>query len=443
MVNRSRAAEAEGTEALRREPPRQPLGVVVRVVQGTASPTSFRLAAGSCRVGAGSDNDLVVVDKAVSRAHLELTLVAEGVLVRDLGSRNGTFYRGQRVGEITLAPGSRLTLGSTELCFESDLEDFEQTSAEGPSRYAALLGKTPSMRRLFALMRRLEGSLVNVLVEGESGTGKELVAKALHDHSQVAHNPFIAINCGALDRSLARSELFGHKKGAFTGAVSSSPGAFEEANGGTLFLDEVGELPLDVQPVLLRVLESGESCRVGESTGQSVKVRVIAATNRNLKDEVESGSFRADLYYRLMVVKLSVPPLRDRRDDIPVLANHFAAEVGLGVLPDAVQSELLNRDWPGNVRELKHALLAYSAVGMLQTPEQTPLGDLEAALRRVVDLTRPYTEQKDELVQRMTRIYLSGLIEHTSHNLSEAARIAGLQRGYMRKLLEKLGISRE
>jgi DNA-binding NtrC family response regulator len=443
MATRSQPGEPEPTEALPRAVPKEPLGAVVRVVSGKSSAALFRLTSGVCRVGAGPDNELVIDDKAVSRSHLELGLAAEGVRVRDLGSKNGSFFQGQRVGEMILALPARLTLGSTELALDSDVEEFETTRADGPAEYGPLIGKTPAMRRLFALMRRLEGSLVNVLIEGDSGTGKELVARALHDYSQIAAGPFVPINCGALDRALARSELFGHKKGAFTGAVSSSSGAFEEANGGTLFLDEVGELPVDVQPVLLRVLESGHYSRVGETALQPIKVRVIAATNRNLKQEVDAGTFRSDLYYRLVVVKLGVPPLRERREDIALLAHHFARELGLQALPAEVVRELENQAWPGNVRELRHALLAYSALGTLQTPEQTPLGELEAILRRVLDVQRPYAEQKEELVQRMTRIYLDMLLEHTKGNRSEAARMAGLQRGYLRKLLEKLGKASE
>jgi transcriptional regulator with GAF, ATPase, and Fis domain len=251
----------------------------------------------------------------------------------DLGSRNGTFYAGQRVGELTLTFGSHFTLGSCEFAIESDAEDLEATGAAGPSEYGGMVGRSAPMRRLFGLMKRLEGSLVNVLIRGESGTGKELIARALHEHSRLKGMPFVALNCGALDRALVRSELFGYKKGAFTGAISSGTGAFEEADGGTLFLDEIGELPLDVQPVLLRVLESGEFSRVGESPTRPAKVRVIAATNRKLKDDVERGTFRADLYYRLMVVELVAQPLRERREDIPLLTQHLCREIGIENLP--------------------------------------------------------------------------------------------------------------
>ena len=431
----------EETEALKPYGAQPPLAALITCVAGASSPTRLRLSSGSCRVGAGPGNDLVLEDKAVSRDHLELELCPEGVRVRDLGSRNGTFYLGQRVQEMTLGLGSRLTLGCTELSIAADVEDFEGTSPDGPKRYGALLSQAPSMRYLFALLGRLEGSLVNVFIQGESGTGKELIARAIHEHSRVRGGPFVALNCGVLDRALVRSELFGHKKGAFTGAVAASPGAFESAEGGTLFLDEVGELPLDVQPMLLRAIESGSIARLGETHELAVNVRVIAASNRDLQDEVDDGNFRLDLYHRLMVVKLSVPPLRERPEDTRLLAQHFASEVGLPSLPEDVLSELEGRRFPGNVRELKNALLSYAAVGLLPDAAPKRPEQLEQVLAELLDVRRPYAEQKEEVVQHMTQVYLTLLMQHTGGNRSEAARIAGLQRGYLRRLLEKYGIS--
>lgn len=442
MGNRT-PLQGDATEALRTSLPCEPLAAVVRVIQNGRRTTGLRLSAGSYCVGAAPGNDLVIDDAAVSRSHLELTLVPEGVRVRDLGSRNGTFYLGQRVGELVLALGSRIRLGNTELLFEADLEALEGTQSAGLSHYGELHGTSPAMQRLYSLLRRLEGSLVNVLIEGESGTGKELIARAIHRYSTLASKPFVAINCGALDRSLVRSELFGHKKGAFTGAASDSIGALGEANGGTLFLDEVGELPLEIQPILLRVLESGTYTRVGETKERSVRLRVIAATHRSLEQDVTARLFRQDLYYRLMVVRLTVPPLRDRPEDVPVLARHLAGQLGLAELPGEVLAELQTHSFPGNVRELKHALAAYVALGEL--PERTQPaprsgGDLDAELRAFVDLDRPYAEQKDALIERMTRIYLQMLMERTGGNRSEAARLANLQRGYLRRLLEKYGL---
>lgn len=430
----------EGTEALTRSVLTEPLPVLLRVMQGDKLARQITLKPGLFRVGAGRDNDLVVEDPAVSRAHLELRVVAEGVAVKDLASRNGTFYLGQRVGEMTLALGCRVIIGGTELRFEADVAEFERTQPTELSSYGQLRGGSPSMRKLFALLKRLEGSLVNILIEGESGTGKELIARALHQNSKLSDRPFVVVNCGALDRSLVRSELFGHKKGAFTGAHGESDGAIGEADGGTLFLDEVGELPLDVQPMLLRVLESGTYVRVGESRERPVSLRIIAATNRVLSEEVEEGQFRRDLFYRLMVVKLSVPPLRERPEDVEILARHLADAMGLSPLPDSVVSALKKRRLLGNVRELKHAPLAYGAVGELPEEKAPARGDLEALLRSRIDLDRPYAEQKEELVELMTRIYLELLVNRVGGNRSEAARLAGLQRGYLRRLLEKYGL---
>lgn len=423
-----------------------PLFALARVVAKEGSRAQkLSLGPGTYRIGAAPDCDLILEDSAVSRAHLEVSLVPEGVLIRDLGSRNGTRYRGQLVHEMTLKLGSQITVGETDVEFVADQGDFEGTQGASLHKYGELRGSAPAMQRLFTLMRRLEGSLVNVLIEGESGTGKELIARALHDHSAVSQGPFVALNCGAFDRSLVRSELFGHKKGAFTGALGEGSGAFAEADGGTLFLDEVGELPLDIQPVLLRVLELGTYCRVGETKARPAKVRVIAATHRSLSDDVAAGVFRADLYYRLMVVSLHAPALRERKEDIPILAEDIASTLGLPPLTPDLIDALKRRPFPGNVRELKHAILAFGAVGELPgTPAQPGSTNgsqdaLDEALLGFLDPSLPYAEQKEALIERMTRLYLKALLEKTGGNRSEAARIAELQRGYVRRLLEKYG----
>ncbi len=434
-------AQGEETAALEVLPETPPLVVLVKLEQRGQLQQTVRLSSGELIVGASPECDLIVEDAAVSRRHLRLGLAPEGVFIEDLGSRNGTFFRGQRLGSASLNLGSRVQLGESTLLFEADSEDFEGTQGEAASQYGELFGASPSMRRLFTLMRRLEGSLVSVLIEGESGTGKELVARALHQNSRIASGPLFCINCGALDRGLVRSELFGHKKGAFTGAVSDTLGAFEAAHGGTLFLDEIGELPLDVQPVLLRALETGEISRIGETRVRKVRVRLIAATHRDLKQDVEDGLFRQDLYYRLRVVSLQLPPLRSRTEDIPLLARHFADRVGAGPLPDEVVEQLGRRSLPGNVRELKHLIEAYGALGELPSAEPVQVGELDEVLERALDTERPYAEQKEWIVDRMTRIYLKRLIEKTGGNRSEAARIAELQRGYLRRLLEKYDLT--
>jgi DNA-binding NtrC family response regulator len=429
------------TASVLRAAPRLPIAVRIRVTGVTAKPPVFLLSRGRCVVGAGSDADVILEDTTVSRKHVELTLAPEGVQLADLGSRNGTFYLGQRVERMTLALGSRVRVGNAEVLLEVDPHALD--AEDGPSEYLGLYGASPPMRRLFAMLSRLEGSLVNVLLQGESGVGKELVARALHEGSSLAGQPFVALNCGAVTRELISSELFGHKKGAFTGAVEGRVGAFEQADGGTLFLDEIAELPLDVQPVLLRVLESGEMRPLGESKHKRVKVRVVAATNRVLPEEVRAGRFREDLYFRLAVITLSLPALRERPEDIPLLASRFAALEGGATLPEHVVRDLQSRPWPGNVRELRNAVQAFLAIGELAPSSSTDDGDdLERALRKRVDPSKPYAAQKEELGARFTRVYLESLMLKTGGNQTDAARIAGLDRGYLGRLLARYGIGR-
>jgi two-component system, NtrC family, response regulator GlrR len=421
---------------------RPPLPVWIHVVGARARPARFRLTRGSCVIGAGKAGDVVVDHETVSRAHARLTLVPEGVLVEDLESTNGTTYLGQRVGAIALAPGSRFKIGHVDVAIEADAGALPTEVEAGAPEYRGILGASAAMRRLFAVLARLEGSLVNVLVEGESGTGKELIARAIHEGSSVAAGPLVVVNCGAIPRELVVSELFGHKKGAFTGANESRVGAFEAAHGGTLFLDEAGELPLEAQPVLLRALESGEVRPVGEVLARSVKVRVIAATNRDLQVEARAGRLREDLYYRLAVVKLTVPPLRDRTDDIELLAQSFAAAAGVASLPDDFAARLRAQAWPGNVRELRNAVQAFLAIGTLPGEAIAAAPALETALLQLIDPEKPYADQKDALLQHFTRLYLEVLLRHTGGNQSEAARISGLNRGYIGELAARHGVTK-
>ena len=436
MPDRREAA----TTTLERGRPPGPLGAVIRVPSARATPREYRLAAGSCRLGAGKNVDLVIDDDTVSRQHVELSVVPEGVELRDLGSRNGTFYLGQRVEKITLALGSRILLGRVDVHIDPDSAALhgEADPTQGPTEYGELSGVSSAMRRLFATLVRLEGSLVNVLIEGESGTGKELIARAIHAGSRISGGPFIAVNCGAMDRALARSELFGHKRGAFTGAVDPHTGAFEAASGGSLFLDEIGDLPLEVQPALLRALEVGSIVRVGETTERPVKVRVIAATHRDLNALVGGGKFREDLYYRLVVVKLRVPPLRERMEDLEPLMSRFATESRAPALPEELREAFERHSWPGNVRELRNAIQAFAAVGTVPFAAPPELGELEAVLLRFVDVTKPYAEQKERVLSSFVRVYVERLLESTGGNQSEAARIAGLERSYFGKLVGKV-----
>jgi DNA-binding NtrC family response regulator len=420
-----------------------PLGVVLRVVRGaSARSAEYRLSEGRCIVGGGRQADFSISDPAISREHVELTLVPEGVAVRDLGSRNGTFYLGQRIDRIIVAPGVRLTLGSTELAIDPDTEALEGPGPHEGDSFRGMVARSESMRRLFAMLARLEGSLVTVLVSGESGVGKELVARAIHEGSAVATGPLVIVNCGALARELIASELFGHRKGAFTGAMDARRGAFVSADGGTLFLDEIGELPLELQPALLRALEAGEVRPVGDDRPVQVRVRVVAATNRDLREEVHAGRFREDLYYRLAVIELHVPPLRDRPEDIEPLARLFASAAGLKELPAPMLERLKAQAWPGNARQLRNAVETFAALGMLPSPGSAKAPSAELALAQFVDVHRPFLEQRDELSDRFTRLYLRALLMHTGGNQAEAARAAGIDRTYIARLLSKYGLSK-
>jgi len=299
------------------------------------------------------------------------------------------------------------------------------------------------MQALFAKLVRLEGSGVNLLISGESGSGKELIARAIHEHSAVRNGVFIAVNCGALDRQLARSELFGHQRGAFTGALRTQPGAFEAAEGGTLFLDEIAELPAEVQPILLRALELKKIAPIGCSLERPVNVRLVTATNRDLAAEVRAGKFREDLYYRIHVVEIAVPPLRERLEDIALLARDFAGQLGMPAPPAEVLEALSLRDWPGNVRELRNAVEAYAALGVMPPSSPHQRGAARVGFDgfdEIVDATKTFADQKNEVVQRFTRVYLERLLRQTRGNQSEAARVSGLERSYLGKLIDRLGL---
>ncbi len=316
-------------------------------------------------IGALDDNDIVLSDDTVSRHHCRVSQEDHGYLLTDLGSTNGTFVNDVRVREAYLTPGATLRVGKTELRFDAS----EEQLAVRPSarrRLGGLIGQTRRMREIFHIVERIAPTSATVVVEGETGTGKEVVAKTLHALSNRSRGPFIVVDCGAVPDNLIESELFGHEKGSFTGAVMTRRGLFEMANGGTIFLDELCELSLDLQPKLLRVLEQREVRRVGSNRPIRVDVRVVAATNRNLEEEVRARRFREDLFYRLSVVRVFLPPLRERREDIALLAEHFLAREGFNRTMDGsrrvtnIEAEALealrNHAWPGNVRELINVL---------------------------------------------------------------------------------------
>jgi DNA-binding NtrC family response regulator len=314
-------------------------------------------------LGSSPDVDIVIRDPMVSRLHAEIELKDDGVWVRDIGSKNGTFVDGLQVQRARVPHGFHIRVGSTTLNVDYDAAARKPIVAWPDSRFHGLIGNTLVMRELFATLARVAPMDASVLIHGETGTGKELVARAIHLASARAHHPFVTVDCGALPENLLDAELFGHTKGAFTGAVSARAGAIETAEGGTVFLDEIGEVPISMQPKLLRLLESRTIRRVGETIHRNINVRFVTATHRDLLTMVSNGEFREDLYFRLSVLPIVIPPLRDRREDIELLVNHFlGAEPGSHVTPELMR-ELLARPWRGNVRELRNFVERARALG--------------------------------------------------------------------------------
>src|SRR5499425_290917 len=308
---------------------RQTTGGTFVVIQGPDRGETVALRDLPISVGSSPSCDLVLSDKAVSRKHLVAEPSGQEAVVKDQGSTNGSFVAGSRFKEITIGYGAEIKLGRTVLKYLPEEIAVEPEASEA-SAFGALVGRDVKMRRLFNLLADVANTDATVLIEGETGTGKELVAEELHHHSNRSNGPFVVFDCGAVPRELIESSLFGHLKGSFTGAVNDRKGAFSEAHGGTIFLDEIGELPLELQPTLLRALDKKAVRRVGSNVYEKVDVRIVAATNRDLRAEIANKTFREDLYYRLAVIRVTLPPLRERGDDIRLLVEHFIRSFSAG-----------------------------------------------------------------------------------------------------------------
>jgi transcriptional regulator with GAF, ATPase, and Fis domain len=435
-------------------PEAAPDELVLIVVSGQARGQRTRIGA-RLRIGKATDNDLVLPDDTVSRHHCELERGPAGIVVRDLGSTNHTRVGRTAVREATIEPGATLVVGDVEMILRSEPNRAQILPSEQTS-FGDALGPSLAMRTIFGVLERIAPTDAVVLLEGETGTGKDVVARALHSRSPRKDQPFVVVDCGAVSYNLIESELFGHERGAFTGAVAARQGAFELAARGTVFLDEVGELPLDVQPKLLRVLESGEYRRVGGNKTLKNEARVVAATKRNLKQEVERGKFREDLYFRLAVVPITVPPLRARRDDIPALVEHFlelakkrdpaATAVSLGRETTAALSA---HDWPGNVRELRNvldrAIYLATASGdkdlrLVDLPVAGGVSDSGAASSLEFEAGKSYRETRATFENDFERRYVAWLLERHQGNISAAAREAKMDRKHLYDLARKHGL---
>jgi transcriptional regulator with GAF, ATPase, and Fis domain len=402
---------------------------------------SFEHTGDVCRIGSHHSNDVVVKDRTVSRFHCRLVWEDGVWRVTDSGSSNGTRLDGVKVRDAELGTQSKLGIGDSTVTI-SVLENREELVPNAPS-FGSLLGTSVAMKKLYVLLEKVAASEANVLICGESGTGKELVASEIVQRGARAERPLVVVDCGALAPNLVESELFGHIRGSFTGADRDRVGAFEMANTGTVFLDEIAELPMELQPKLLRALESREVRRVGETKTRKVDVRVIAATHRDLEREVNRGAFREDLYFRLSVIQLSVPPLRERKSDLPILVRAFldalrVPELEDVLFPDSVIKELAAYDWPGNVRELRNYVERCVVLREQTAPSRRrPPTDGE---QKAVDVQIPFRIAKEKVIDDFERQYLSALMESTGGNVSKAARLAGMDRMHLHHLVQKHGL---
>jgi DNA-binding NtrC family response regulator len=394
-------------------------------------------------IGSGAGCDVQLSDPAISRRHLEIQLGPDGVTVRDLGSTNGSFVQGARFTELTLGFGTEVTIGKTVLKYVPEEEIVELAPSDEES-FGTLVGRDAKLRKLFRMLADVAVTDATVLIEGETGTGKELFAEEIHRHSARREGPFVVFDCGAVPDELIESALFGHVRGAFTGAVSDRPGAFEQADGGTLFLDEIGELSPAVQPALLRALDKQAVRPVGGSAYARASVRVVAATNRNLRAEIGARRFREDLYYRVAVVRMLVPPLRERPDDVPLLVEHFMRQLAgdrrLEVAREDME-RLRRNSWLGNVRELRNVIeraCALSHGDRLELDEA--FDDRPMTSSGTVNVELPFKVAKAQVIDSFEREYIRALLKRHDGNLSAAARAAEVDRKHLRELLRKHGL---
>ena len=465
----ARAPKNTDVESTRTIQPERLLGTTVRgirvtVVSGPDAGAESVLSENRGVIGRSQGCDVRLSDPTVSAFHAELQGVDEqgAIRVRDLSSRNGTRYAGARLESALLPTGATVEIGSSVVRLQ--LDAAVEHALPDLHAFGELRGRNAAMRGLFSTLQRLARTDLSVLIEGQTGTGKELAARGIHDTSPHAQGPFVVLDCTAIPSTLAESVLFGHERGAFTGANERRLGIFEAADGGTVFLDEVGELPLELQPKLLRVLERREVVRVGSTTPRPVQVRVISATWRDLRQMINTSRFREDLYYRLAQARVIIPPLRERSDDVPVLVYHFLKRLpanapgARAIAPEALQ-ELIGREYAGNIRELKSTVerAALMAEGAVITPADLAFERILSGERaRAQDSAArphpstaggaanqpltPFKDAKRTLIDEFEKDYLQRLLHRTGDNLSRAAALAGIERHYLRDLFRKHGL---
>jgi DNA-binding NtrC family response regulator len=409
----------------------------LELMDGDAPARNIDRAGTHCSIGSHPSNDVVIDHPTVSRFHCEIRVDGSRASIKDLESRNGTVLDGVAIREAYLRAGSVIGLGRSELRFRP-ADTTSPLPVSSRSELGELVGQSIAMRACFALLERAATSDVTLLLEGETGTGKSKAARAVHELGHRAKEPFCTLDCGAIPPNLLESELFGHRKGAFTGAIDDRTGVLEEAQGGTVFLDEIGELPIELQPKLLKALEDREVRRVGTNTYRPIDLRIIAATNRDLRAQVNAGRFRADLYYRLAVLRVTLPPLRQRREDIPLIAERLLTRLAGGqnelesLRAPKFMSRLMDSTWPGNVRELRNYLER-----CLVFRDAVPLDSSDALPSSTVSADLPYGEARRRALLTFESAYVQALLDLHGGSVSRAAEAADLDRAYLYKLLRR------
>jgi len=413
--------------------------VTLHVTKGPDAGRSVRVDQPMFTIGVGDAADFRLTDPGVSREHLRLTLGPGGVRLRDDGSKNGTFMGAARIHELTLTGDAAVSIGGTVVAIAIAAETTDLPISPN-ERFGEAIGTSAIMRHLFASLEKAAASELTILLEGESGVGKDLLARAIHARSPRADGPFVVADCGAIPENLIESELFGHERGAFTGADRARRGVFEEASGGTLFLDEIGELPLDMQPKLLRVLEQREVRPLGAQSPRPIDVRVLAATNRRLAEASRTGEFRSDLFYRLAVVRATLPPLRERSEDILPIARAMLRALKRDEqadFPEDFASMLAAYSWPGNVRELRNVVERHAALGhhgdALFAQAEAVVMSADDELARL-----PYHEARKIVVDRFEEAYVPRVLARADNVVSRAADLAGVSRPSLYRMLERL-----
>jgi DNA-binding NtrC family response regulator len=418
------------------DPTPEPTGrFVLTVVEGPDTGRQFPLDSSQpsrVLVGQGPACNVRLTDREVSRRHLAIEFVGRRLRVSDQRSKNGTFVDGVAIVEAFLLGGELLRLGRTALSVEYHSEGGG-APLPAMTRFGRTIGASTEMRRVYPFCQRLAEVDIPAIIEGETGTGKEVLAESIHELGKRAEGPFVVFDCTAAPSELVESELFGHDRGAFTGAINTRRGVFERAHGGTLLIDEIGDFDLALQPKLLRAIERSEIRRVGSETPIRVDVRLLAATRRNLDQEVQAGRFRDDLFHRLAVARVELPPLRKRAGDIPLLVEHFLkAFGGRRKVPKTVLMRWLDYEWPGNIRELKNAVARFLAFGELDSEPRAPQAAHPQAglLESVIEQNLHFTEAKQRVLEEFERLYVEHALDQHEGNVMRAAEASGIARRY-------------